>query len=196
MAAKRPPKPIGRQTISIDDLYAAQVLGSLAMQPEIERVEPFTAPREQTERKKAPQLRVVRKRRAKPATKGKVQFTLLSKLVMLFAAALLLTAGILLVGKLAAVSQNNSLIAKRQQELSDETRRSQQLEVQLAMSDDLEQVISIASDELGMSAPRETMRRRISLDDTQLDETVVAQEQTQQKSGFLSMIEKITELLH
>ena len=67
MAAKRPPKPIGRQTISIDDLYAAQVLGSLAMQPEIEKVEPFAAPREQTERKKAPQLRVVRKRRAKPA---------------------------------------------------------------------------------------------------------------------------------
>ena len=87
------------------------------------------------------------------------------------------------------------MIAAKQQDLEDITRKAEQLEVRLAMSSDLNHVITVASQELGMSAPRDQMCHEIALEDTVQQDSVTVEND---EDGFdlLAMIGKITELLH
>ena len=189
MAKRRPMKPVQTNIVNMaQEQYVTQVLGSLAMEPE--RITPPAAkPRPQ----QRPQLRVLPRRRKAVAMRP--QFSFVAKLVMTLAVVLLLSTGVLLVDKLAAIADNNSMIAAKQQELEDITRKAEQLEVRLAMSSDLNHVITVASQELGMSAPQEQMCHEIALEDTAQQDSVTA-EQTEDGFDLLAMIGKITELLH
>ena len=181
MATKR---PATKQNIQRDS-RGIYVLGSLAVQQ---------APKQEPKREAQPQIHVVRTK--KRASQQNRQVSFVSKLIMTCAVLAVFACGFLLVDKLAAIAQNNSLIEQKQQELEDLNRYGEQLEVELAMSQDLNTVMITASEELGMSAPQQQMRREVVLGAPAGDEGTQLAQQEEPDSGLMAMIGRITEFLH
>lgn len=170
------------------DRHGLYVVGSLAVQQ---------APAPKAEpRRKQPQIHVVRPKR-KVQTKAQPQVNFVTKFALTCFVLAVLACGLLLVNKLAMIAQNNSMIAQKEAELENLTRYGEQLEVELAMSQDLNSVMVTAQNELGMSAPQQQMRREVVLGaPAGGDNTQLAQQDEQSQSGIMAMLGKITELLH
>lgn len=195
-AKKRPLKPITLDSLNVE--YVPTVVGNLALQSIPVYEEPEKEERKQKTQK--PQLHIVPdKKKAtaqrKPISvpKTKVQFKKASKLrIVLFVAGVMI-GGMMLVSKLAAISQNNTLIAQKETELENLRRQSQQLEIKYAMTDDLNSVMAIASEELGMGIPQDEMRREIALNERH-DDVVEAEADTQTgDSVLMAMFDRISD---
>ena len=170
------------------DRHGLYVVGSLAVQQQ-------QAPKQEP-RRQQPQIHVVRPKR-KPSAKTQPQVSFVAKLAMTCFVLAVLACGLLLVDKLAMISQNNSMIEQKQAELENLNRYGEQLEVELAMSQDLSAVMVTAKNELGMSAPQQQMRREVVLGAPEQDgDTQLAQQDEQDQSGIMAMLGRITELLH
>ncbi|MBP3372777.1 MAG: hypothetical protein J6L88_09665 [Clostridia bacterium] len=181
MATKR---PATKQNIQRDS-RGIYVLGSLAVQQ---------APKAEPKRQQQPQIHVVRPKKRASVQQTQVSFA--AKIALTCAMLAVLACGLMLVGKYALIAQNNSMIADRKQELEDLTRYGEQLEVELAMSQDLNAVMVTAREELGMAAPQQQMRHEVVLGTPQdAPDTISAQEEAP-ASGIMAMLGRITEFLH
>ena len=189
-AKKRPMKPITLDSLNVE--YAPMpVVGNLALQ---------SMPEEKKQKTQKPQLHIVpdkkkaeTQRKAISVPKTRVQFKKASKLrIVLFVAGVMIC-GMMLVSKLASISQNNTLIAQKETELENLRRQSQQLEIKYAMTDDLNSVMAIASEELGMGIPQDEMRREIALNERH-DDIVEAEADTQTgDSVLMAMFDRISD---
>ena len=192
-AKKRPLKPITLDSMN-EDYSSLQYIGNLALQTAPDHEEHET--RQKRERK--PQLHIVPKQQKKPVVSHqkhtKIQFKKGAKLKLVLFVAGVMIGGMLLVNKQANIAQNNSLISSKETELENLRRQSEQLEIEYAMTDDLNTVMAIASTELGMGIPQEDMRKEIVLNDRVNSDAVEAEADTQIGESVLSaMFEKITD---
>ncbi|MBQ6474658.1 MAG: hypothetical protein IJJ34_00480 [Clostridia bacterium] len=196
-AKKRPLKPITLDSLNVE--YAPMpIVGNLALQAMPIYGDPAETEKKQKAQK--PQLHIVPDRKKAPQQKktvsvprARIQFKKASKMrIVLFVVGIML-GGVMLVSKKAMIAKNNSLIARKETELENLTRQSEQLEIQYAMTDDLNTVMAIASEELGMGIPQDEMRREVALQERHTD-IVEAEEDTHTGDGILmAMFDRISD---
>ena len=191
---KRPLKPITFDSMN-EEPSSLLYVGNLAVQPEhIDEI-----PEKKQKKEKKAELHVVPKTVKQQKTKStyantKRQISRKDLFQIFVGVISVFLLGWLLTSKYALISSYNSLIADKETELEDLYRQSQQMEIEYAMTDDLNTVMAIASNELNMGIPQDEMRREIVLNDRINEDAVEADAEVQTGEGVLSaMFEKISE---
>ncbi|MGI6004225.1 MAG: hypothetical protein ACOX88_02250 [Christensenellales bacterium] len=178
-------------------------LGNLAVAPRAKAQPQYRPPAgpqpRPAQRPRPTQPRPAQKRavRTEPVQKKGIAFVLSpsAKFVLVCGVLLFFAISLAYVARLSTLAANNTKIGEMQAQLHEQQLRGEDLQLKYASATNLEKVMQIAENDLGMGYPENGQIREVALHIPSENENAVAQDEENDANRVTAMLNRLKELL-